>query len=139
MTPLSSAKRSHTDCREKSREATALLCLPSKKIRPILFDAILGRNAIKFRSSTASTASWRSSALSTLLEQFVQLHRSQYSPEEKHSQYLASTRCSDDVVNSNEIIRHLSRSKRRTYNFKQREFRQLQLFVSSYGDDDALT
>tara|TARA_B100001540_G_C15742252_1_gene612834 strand:+ start:580 stop:912 length:333 start_codon:yes stop_codon:yes gene_type:complete len=49
--------------------------------------AIFGLKAFGFRSSVASTASWRTGAFSGLLQQFVQLQLSQCSPEAKHSQY----------------------------------------------------
>lgn len=111
--------RTHCPC-------LTLLCLPmpsASSSAPGL-GAIFGRKALGFRSSVDSTASWRMMAFSTLLQQLVQLQLSQCRPEAKHSQYLSG---------AGELEKF--RSSRRgdeqggaTYNFRHREFLQLQFF-----------
>jgi len=54
--------------------------------------AIFGRNALGFLSKMDSIAAWRTSSWLALLKQLLQLHPSQYNPEEKHSQYLRIAR-----------------------------------------------
>lgn len=59
---------------------------PSLEMRGLL--AIFGRKAFGFRSNVDSTASCLTTSCSLLLQQFTQLHPSQYVPDAKHSQYL---------------------------------------------------